>query len=117
MAIDTTAVASFFTDGFTNISTVDPSAGYTKMSLSLYTQDGKLFPCSVEYEAAPGDTITPANVADIATKVYNSVKSNANGFAIKNVKDGLDLPSGARFYQSYYNVGLNVYGVVATLTK
>ncbi len=114
MAIDITVPTTFFTDGLTTITTLDPNGQYTAMSLAVYCQDGQTVPCAGQYTAPTGEFITPQNVNDICKAVYNNL-TTANDFFIRRYQDGLNLPSGDQVRMMFYNTKLSMYGIIATL--
>ena len=118
MAIDTAAAISFFTDGFTNISNMDPDGQYVKLTLMMMCQDGKYVPCPVTYEAPAGEFILPSDIKAIAQGVYNNLSTPTSPVIARVYEDGVDYPDIESKRFTFYNDQPNtVYGIAAIATK
>lgn len=117
MAIDTASVITFFTNGSTDITQVDPTGKYSSMSISIYTNNNNVQPLGPIYTASPGEYLTPTDVSTILNGVFNNFTTSASTTLYQIRRDGLDDTTNANTWLAAYNGKAAVYGLVATLRR
>ncbi len=117
MAIDTASVITFFTDGTTDLTKVDPDGKYSSMSISMYTNNNNVQPLGPVYTAPAGEYLMPSDVSTILNGVFTNFTASASTTLFQLRKDGLDNLTNANFWVAAYNGKLAVYGLVATLRR
>lgn len=117
MAIDTASVITFFTDGTTDLTKVDPTGKYSSMSISIYTNNNNVQPLGPVYTTPPGEYLLPSDVSTILTGVFTNFTSDPTTTLYQLRRDGLDDLTNANSWVAAYNGKLAVYGLLATLRR